>query len=143
MTADITPQLVAWLKSNSALTSLVNSNIGAMVFTEDDWPAIQIGPVTGNPRSDATSQVDTICDWQVAFYIHGGRRNAGRSDMPDHRTTSSVAGPLIDHIRDNTPWTFEGIQIKAARIVSAATGIDPNTLGARYTLTLALTTVPV
>lgn len=142
MTGDITPQVVSWLRSSDDIVNLVGDSIGAVVYTEDDWPAIQVGAVTGSPRSDATSPVDIISDWNVALYILAGRRNAGRSDLPDHRTVNQVAGPLLELVRSGTPWTYGGVEIVRAEVVSTATGIDPNTLGARMTVTLSLTTLP-
>ena len=136
--------LTRWLKSVPALTTLVSDRIAVRVYPEDGFPAIQIGSISTRPLSNAGAQVDRIFDGQAVIYVHGGRLNGGKSDLPDLGAAFAVAEEIVNAARgiQKAQWhdTESGLSLVLARVITNTAVRDPDTGGARQTITLDLRT---
>lgn len=134
--------LVRWLLSVPSLSTVVSDRIATRVYPEDGYPAIQIGSLSTRPLSNAGAQVDNIFDGQVVIYVHGGRLNAGKSDLPDLQAAFEVGQEIVRAARSiqGSPWTDpeSGLTLGLARVLTNTAVTDPDTGGARQTITVDL-----
>jgi hypothetical protein len=140
MTTFITPLVRAWLNDGPAGDATAG-RISTIFEPMDGVPAIHIGAVNGGPGYNASTNLDVIEAWQVALYIHGGRLNDGLNDLPDDQATWSVVDAIASSCRELDAQHYlhaDGARIVAARVVSLAPGVDPDTGEARATMTLAV-----
>lgn len=127
----------AWLASVTAVTTLVGQRISTVLDPADGYPAIVIGPVSGGPQAIASRNVDQVEAWQVALYVYAGKLGTGSSDLADTQTAWAVAQAVATACT-STPVQLSGANLLAARVVTAAPGVDPDTGDARATVTLSL-----
>jgi hypothetical protein len=140
----ITALIRTWLAADSVVSSLCGDRIAALVEPSMDRPAIVIGALSGGPRSTPSRTVDVVEDWNVALYVLAGRKDGGKSDLPNTilamdvmRAVAGCAAQIIDH-----PFVdASGSRIAAVSVVSASPAIDPDTNEGRATITLQVTAI--
>jgi hypothetical protein len=135
------PLLRGWL-IDSPVGALCDGRVATVYVPVDGTPAVRIGNVTGGPATTAQTNLDVVEAWNVALYVHAGRRSAGRDDLPDEAAAWAVVAAIAEAVRalDGAHYVnpATGARIVAARVVSAAPGVDPDTGEARATVTLAV-----
>ncbi len=137
----IVPLLRAWLL-DSPVGEITEGRIATVYVPVDGTPAVRIGNVNGGPATTAQTSLDVVETWSVALYVHAGRRAGGLDDLPDEAAAWDAVAAIADAVRGLDAEHFvqpaTGARIVAARIVSAATGVNPDTGEARATVTLAV-----
>lgn len=140
MTTNPAALVRAWLHAGPA-GDVCGTRISTNFDARDGVPAIHIGGISGGPGVTAQTNLDVISTWNVALYVHGGRRANGLDDLPDDSATWQAVTAIGQAIRD-LDWDHyqhaSGARIVAGRIVSATPGIDPDTGESRATVTVAL-----
>lgn len=131
-----------WLLTHPGLTSLVDDRVATHIVPSEGFPAVQIGRFATNPLSDATAQVDHIYECQFVLYVHGGRLTAGGSSgFPNQSAAQAVSAEIVKAVRSvqASQWVDAETSHKFLRmqIVSNASGVDPDTNGARRTISVS------